>query len=153
MPTRTTDLLDFSTSAPADNQVPVYDAGSGRWTPEDSPAAPANLSDMLDCDITAPADGQVLTYVAATGKWEARASSLPAIYLRDLADVDPDSAVDGDVIAYDASEGKFLPKAVDEALAVHNHDTDYISIIGTPAANHFPYQTAGGELVDSTYDA
>ena len=39
------------------------------------------------------------------------------------------------------------------APATHYHDSDYISIIVTPAANHFPYQTAGGELIDSTYDA
>ena len=39
------------------------------------------------------------------------------------------------------------------AAATHYHDSDYISIIAAPAANHFPYQTAGGELVDSGYDA
>ena len=39
------------------------------------------------------------------------------------------------------------------APATHYHDSDYITIIASPAANHFPYQTAGGELIDSTYDA
>jgi hypothetical protein len=39
------------------------------------------------------------------------------------------------------------------AAATHYHDSDYISIIASPAANKFPYQTAGGELVDSTYNA
>jgi hypothetical protein len=39
------------------------------------------------------------------------------------------------------------------ATAGHDHDSAYISIIVTPAANHFPYQTAGGELIDSAYDA
>lgn len=39
------------------------------------------------------------------------------------------------------------------AAASHNHDSAYISIIASPAANHFPYQTVGGELIDSTYDA
>jgi hypothetical protein len=39
------------------------------------------------------------------------------------------------------------------ATSGHNHDAAYISVISSPAANHFAYQTAGGELVDSTYDA
>ena len=42
---------------------------------------------------------------------------------------------------------------VGAAASSHNHDSDYISIIAVPAANHFPYQTAGGELIDSAYDA
>jgi len=37
--------------------------------------------------------------------------------------------------------------------STHDHDAAYISIIGAPAANHFPYQTAGGELIDSGYAA
>lgn len=45
-----------------------------------------------------------------------------------------------------------VQKALDK-IDDHKHDGDYISIIATPAANHFPYQTAGGELVDSGYDA
>lgn len=39
------------------------------------------------------------------------------------------------------------------AAASHAHDSDYISIILAPGDNKFPYQTATGELDDSTYDA
>jgi hypothetical protein len=46
-----------------------------------------------------------------------------------------------------------LSIAVGADLPAHEHDSAYISIISSPAANHFPYQTAGGELIDSTYDA
>jgi hypothetical protein len=46
-----------------------------------------------------------------------------------------------------------LSIAVGADLPAHEHDSAYISIIGSPAANHFPYQTAGGELIDSTYAA
>ncbi len=46
-----------------------------------------------------------------------------------------------------------LSIAVGADLPAHEHDSAYISIIAAPAANHFPYQTAGGELIDSTYDA
>lgn len=37
------------------------------------------------------------------------------------------------------------------AAGNHNHDADYISIVGTPTAGNFPVLTAGGELNNSTY--
>jgi hypothetical protein len=57
-----------------------------------------------------------------------------------------------------ANDFDFVPHGltytdVGAAPTVHNHDTDYISIIGAPAIDCFPYQTAGGELIDSGYDA
>jgi microcystin-dependent protein len=39
------------------------------------------------------------------------------------------------------------------AGSAHNHDADYISIIGSPEVAHFPYQNAGGELYNSGYAA
>jgi hypothetical protein len=39
------------------------------------------------------------------------------------------------------------------AAAGHDHDSAYISVIAAPGDNKFPYQTATGELDDSTYDA
>lgn len=41
----------------------------------------------------------------------------------------------------------------DYAAAAHNHDSAYISIIGTPTAGNFPEITAGGELQNGTSKA
>jgi hypothetical protein len=38
------------------------------------------------------------------------------------------------------------------AQLVHNHDADYISVVTTPTTGNFPQLTAGGELINSTYD-
>jgi hypothetical protein len=37
------------------------------------------------------------------------------------------------------------------ASTTHNHDSDYISIVGSATAGNFPTLTAGGELANSTY--
>jgi len=37
--------------------------------------------------------------------------------------------------------------------ATHYHDSDYISIVGTPTEGNFPTLTAGGELANSSYNA
>ena len=67
-----------------------------------------------------------------------------------LVRIDPDVARSvNDAPVWDGAN--WTPAAV--ALGGHNHDTAYISIIAAPAANHFPYQTAGGELIDSAFDA
>lgn len=39
------------------------------------------------------------------------------------------------------------------SLSTHNHDSDYISIVATPTAGNFPVLTAGGELINSVYNA
>lgn len=76
--------------------------------------------------------------------------------LNDLTDVVISTPADNEVLAYNDATGEWINQTAAEAGLLsgsHNHDSDYISVIGTPAANHFPYQTAGGELTDSGYDA
>jgi hypothetical protein len=74
--------------------------------------------------------------------------------LDDLTDVVITTPADNEVLAFDGANW-INQTAAEAALAAasHTHDADYISVIAAPAANHFPYQTAGGELVDSAYDA
>jgi hypothetical protein len=60
--------------APAGGNVPIYNAGTGRFEPG-APLSSAALDDLSDVDLTGLADGDVLTYDSGSGLWVPSAPS------------------------------------------------------------------------------
>ena len=138
------------------NHVGLYDpAGTGVYESTSRVAAHAALqtgvhgllfspyitltvteSISLDQDLTTASgpsfDNLTLTIADGTAPMTITSKTLVANLNADLLDGNEASAFSG---------------------SAHNHDSSYISIIAAPADDHFPYQTATGELDDSGYAA
>lgn len=175
------DLTDVSVPTPTDGYVLTWSESAGNWIAQ-SPLSDTNLALLGDVTISEPANNEVLAYDSGTSEWinqtaaeaglAATGHDHAATYLGISAKAADSELLDSHDTAYFATAdhahaGTYLPlggTATDSSLlggyaasafatAAHGHSGTYIPVIGSPAANHFPYQTLTGELADSGYDA
>ncbi len=68
---KSSDLSDWSDSEPANEQVPTFDAETGRYVPKTprSPTIPDTTSDLNDWSDTEPSNGQVPVFSSQSGKY------------------------------------------------------------------------------------
>lgn len=90
------DLSDVDASSPSDNDVLVYDSGTGKWEPEN-----VNASELGDTTISSPADAELLVYDSGTSKWINQTISLH----ESVSDVQSGAASDGDILEWDDYTG------------------------------------------------
>jgi len=156
------DIPDVVLAGQADHDLLAYDTASATWknmaaaTAGLSPSSHSHTLDALS-DVTAstPAGGDTIVWNAGTSAWEAAAPGVGALALDDLSDVVITAVADQSLLQYVSGSG-WIDRSLAEAgvaAATHNHDASYISIIGAPEDDHFPYMTATGELDASGYTA
>lgn len=106
----TTDLSDWSTTAPTNGQIPIYNSGTGKYEPLSYTTSIGAASDAL---IASPATGQVLTYNATLSRWE---NQTPAgggsTTLAGLTDIAVSGLVSGQLLRYSSGIGKWINSTV-----------------------------------------
>ena len=127
-----------------DNQWEFCNASSG--APDTFGAAAATqLSNLTDVNTSTPTNRNVL--VADGVDWESR-----ALVEADISDLG--TYIEATDVTFENldTNGDVGTGSSQVAEGDHLHDSDYISIVGTPTTGNFPQLTAGGELVNSVYD-
>ena len=172
------DLSDVDAAAPTDGYVLTWSEGDSAWVPAE---AATGTGDMLKADYDANADGTVDAADYATNAGDAdtvdgsHASAFAtsdhthdyaasghnhdAAYISVIATPTtgniPTITSGGELANSAYSPSSFSASGHDHsgvyATAAHNHDSAYISVIGTPTAGNIPTITAGGELDNSAY--
>lgn len=101
------DLTDVNATAPSDNDVLIWDAGSGLWVAGAIPAT-STFAALTDVDNTTFDDGDFLQYNQSAGKWEGVVVTIPTVIdqLQNLSDVTWGTPGNGQVLTYNSGTSK-----------------------------------------------
>lgn len=136
------DLADVNVTSAQDNQILIYDSGSGEWQNE-----ALNIADISDVDLSGLSDGDALIYDNVSGNWVVATN---VATLGQLTDVTLTLPQKGNLLAHDGTDwGNKLSGSNDQALVY-----DDTQAYGMKWGQHLPADlilTSGGEvLVDAS---
>lgn len=105
------------TGTPADGQVIMYNASTGKWINTVNLSTVANINSIGDVTITGtPTDGQILRYNSASSQWVNVTNSIT-----NLAEVSINTPANGQVLKYDSTSSRWV-NGVDTANNVASID-------------------------------